>query len=174
MRRSLTVALLLLASAAFAPVPMAGADDPPVVILGPAPFVGPDVMIRADGSSAYVGADTNQQGRIEQRITSSQRAVSYVRVCANTTHGRMRVHGTGGGRTLRVRYRVGSRDVTRSVLAGSFRTASLRRSECARRIRVVGRLAPGATSGGHTLRIRATAPSGARDSVSTHVTVGSQ
>jgi hypothetical protein len=172
MRRSVTVVLLVVASVAFAPVPMAGADDPgPTVILGPAPFIGPDTMIRADGSTAYAGADTKGEGRIEQSITQFQRAVSYVRICANTTHGRMRVHGTSGGRNFTVKYRVGSRDVTRSVVAGTYRTPRLRSVDCARQIKVVARLKIGATSKGRTFRISATSPSGARDGVATHVTV---
>jgi hypothetical protein len=172
MRRSVTVVLLMVASIAFAPPPMAGADDPgPTVVLGPPPFAGPDAMIRADGSTAYVGADTNSQGRIEQAVTRSRRAISYVRICAHTTHGRMRVHGTGGSRSLAVKYRVGSRDVTRSVVAGSYRTRRLRSGECARQLRVVVRLEPGATSSGRTFRIRTTSPSSARDSVATQVSV---
>jgi hypothetical protein len=172
MRRSLTVVLLVIASTAFALVPTAGADDPgPTVILGPPPFDGPDAMIRADGSSDYAGAAAAGHGRIEQSITQFQRAVSYVRICANTTHGRMRVDGTAGGRSFTVKYRVGSRDVTRGVVAGTYRTRHLRRADCARQIKVVVRLELGATSNDRTFRIRATSPSGARDSVATQVTV---
>jgi hypothetical protein len=172
MRRSLTVVLVLLASMAFAPVPLAGADDPgPTVILGPPPFDGPDAMIRADGSGEYAGADAPGHGRIEQSITQFQRAVSYVRICANTTHGRMRVDGTSGGRNFTVKYRVGSRDVTRSVVAGTYRTRYLHSVDCARRVKVVLRPKLGTTSNGRTFRIRATSPSGARDSVATQVSV---
>jgi hypothetical protein len=172
MRRSVIVMLLALTSLTSAPLPMAGADDPgPTVILGEAPFAGPDAMIRAGGSSAYVGADTRQQGRIEQSITQSQRAVSSVRICAHASRGRMRVDGTGGGRSFRVQYRVGGRDVTRRVVAGSYHTRRLRSGACAATILVVVRLKHGATSHGRTQRIRATSPSGARDSVATHVTV---
>jgi hypothetical protein len=172
MRRLLTVVLIVVASVAFAPVPMAGADDPgPTVILGPPPFDGPDAMIRAHGSTEYAGAVAPGQGRIEQSITQFQRAVSYVRICANTTHGRMRVEGTSGGRNFTVRYRVGSRDVTRGVVAGTYRTRRLRSVDCARQVKVVVRLQLGATSNGRTFRIRATSPSGARDSVATHVSV---
>ena len=172
MLRSVTMTLLLFASVALAPLPMAGADEPgPTVILGPAPFVGPDAMIRADGSSAWVGADTHGQGRIEQSITQFQRAVSYVRICANTTSGRMRVEGTAGGQNFRVRYRVAGHDVTRSVVAGSYRIHRPRSGACASRLRVMVRLEPGATGHGRTVVIRATSRSGTRDSVSTHVAV---
>lgn len=171
MRRSVAVVLLVLASLALAPPP-AGADDPgPTVILGPAPFVGPDAMIRARQSSTYAGADSHGDARIEQSITRFQRAVSYVRICAGTTSGRMHVDGTGGGRSFRVTYRVGRHDVTHSVLAGSYRTRRLREGDCARVIKVVARLRTGAVSNGRTLQIRATSPSRARDSVSTHVAV---
>jgi len=172
MRRSATLALLVLASMWFAPLPMAGADDPgPVVILGPAPFVGPDAMIRAQESATYVGADSHGAGRIEQSITQFQRAVSYVRICAGTTSGRMRVDGTGGGRSFRVTYRVGRHDVTRKVVSGSYRTRRLHDGDCARVIKVVARLRTGRVSNGRTLQVRATSPSRARDSVSTHITV---
>jgi hypothetical protein len=172
MRRSLTAVLLVVASTAFAPVPTAGADDPgPTVILGPPPFIGPDAMIRGAGSTEYAGADTNSPARIEQSITQFERAVSYVRICANTTRGRMRVDGSTGGRNFHVKYRVGSRDVTRSVIAGTYRTSRLHRADCARQVKVVVRLKLWATSNGRTFRIRATDPAGARDSVATHVTV---
>lgn len=172
MRRSVTIALLVLASLSFAPLSPAGADDPgPTVILAPAPFEGPDAMIRAAGSSEWAGADSPGLGRIEQTITPSQRALSDVRVCANTTSGRMRVHGSAGGRNFVVRYRVGSHDVTRSVVAGSYHTRSLHGGACAPRIRVVARLRSGHSSPGRTLRIVTRSVSGARDSVATHVAV---
>jgi hypothetical protein len=172
MRRSLIAVLLVLASAAVVPPPPAGADDPgPVVILGPPPFAGPDAMIRADGSTAYVGAGTRGDGRIEQTITQFERAVSDVRICAHNTRGRVRVDGTAGGRSFRVKYRVAGHDVTRSVVAGSYRTRLLRDGDCARRIRVVVRLKPWSASDGRTFRIRAASPAGARDSVATDVQV---
>lgn len=171
MLRSLTIALLVLAGTAWGPVPIAGADEPgPTVILGPPPFVGPDAMIRADGSSTWVGADTHGDGRIDQSITQLGRAVSYVRICPNTTSGRMQVEGTDGGQSFRVRYRVSGHDVTRSVVTGSYRTPRLRNA-CAPRIRVVVRLKRGAVGHARTVVVRATSPSGTHDSVSTHVSV---
>ena len=172
MRRSLIGVLLALASVSVALAPPAGADDPgPTVILGPPPFAGPDAMIRAGGSTTYVGAGTRGGGRIEQTITQFGRAVSDVRICAHNTRGRMRVEGTAGGRNFRVKYRVAGRDVTRSVIAGSYRTPLLRDGACARRIRVVVRLKPWSVSDGRTFRIRAASPAGQRDSVTTDVRV---
>jgi hypothetical protein len=57
------------------------------------------------------------------------------------------------------------------VVAGTYRTRRLRSGDCARRLKVVVRLQPGATSNGRTFRVRATSPSGARDSVATQVSV---
>ena len=172
MRRALIAVLLVLASVAVAPAPPAGADDPgPTVILGPPPFAGPDAMIRAAGSAAYVGADSRGGGRIEQTITQFERAVSEVRICAHNTHGRMRVDGTAGGRSFRVKYRVAGRDVTRGIVAGSYRTPLLRDGACARRIHVTVRLKRWSVSNGRTFRILAVSPTGQRDSVATDVRV---
>ena len=172
MRRTVVAVLLALASLTLAPALPAGADDPgPTVILGPPPFAGPDAMIRADGSTTYVGAGTRGGGRIEQTITQFERAVSDVRICAHNTHGRMRVEGTAGGHSFRVKYRVAGRDVTRSIVAGSYRTRLLRDGTCARRIHVVVRLKRWSVSDGRTIRIRAVSPAGQRDSVATDVRV---
>jgi hypothetical protein len=172
MRRSLIALLLALASMSVAPAPPAVADDPgPTVILGPPPFAGPDAMIRADGSTTYAGAGTRGGGRIEQTITQFERAVSDIRICAHNTHGRMRVEGTSGGRSFRVKYRVAGRDVTRSIVAGTYRTRQLQDGTCARRIHVVVRLKPWTASDGRIFRIRAASPAGQRDSVATDVRV---
>jgi hypothetical protein len=181
MRRIVTVVLLavapVLAVGIVAGLPStAVADDPaPVVILGTPPVElrhGADAMIRRDGAQWYEGLRSrNSEQRIEQSITQFQRAVSFVRVCSVDVAGRMRVHGTAGGQSFRVRYRVGRHDVTRSVIAGSYRTRSLRSNACATRIRVIARLKAGAASNGRTFRIEATPSSGRSDTVSTHVTV---
>lgn len=176
MLRSMTVALLVIASATWGAVPMAAADDPqPVVDIGTPPAAlarGADAMIRADGSSGYVGGyERGGRQQVEQSITQFQRAVSYVRVCSVGVRGRMRVHGTGSTVNWRVKYRVGRQDVTRSVVAGTYRTSSLRRDGCARRIRVVASLQPGSGTYGHTFRIQARPTSGERDVVETRVSV---
>jgi hypothetical protein len=173
MRRLLTCALLALAALALGGSPTAVADDPPPVVLGPPPIsAGADAAIRADGSSELIGVSERGAGQqIEQTITQYQRARSSVRICSVGVTGRIRVHGTGSTVNWRVTYRVGHQDVTRAVVAGGYRTASLRSGGCARRIHVVARLQPLSGTYGRTFKVRVIPVSGERDVVSTRVTV---
>jgi hypothetical protein len=171
MRRIVTGVVLALA-ATLAPVHVAAADDPdPGVVLGPPPWVGVDAMIRADGASAYVGRAERGSGLIEQDVAPLERAVSYVRVCNHNVRGSIRVDGTSGGRAFRARYLVGRHDVTRSVVAGTYRTQRLGSNECAHRIRLVVRLRSGESDRARTFLVKAVGASGARDTVGTRVNV---
>lgn len=172
MRRTLTCVLLALVALSLGQGSAAVADDPPPIVLGPPPIpAGADAMIRADGSSEWIGVSARGSDQlIEQSISQFQRAVSFVRVCSVNVPGPVRLHGTGSTVNWRARYRLGHHDITRAVVAGSYR-ASLGRRGCTRRIRVVARLQPGSGTYSHTFKVRAIPVSGVRDVVATHVTV---
>jgi hypothetical protein len=168
-RVTVLTALVGSVSASFASGPA------PVVINdnGMVPFTGgADAMIRAANSSTYVGTGVRGKGQvIDQNIRQYGTAVSYVRGCNAGIRGPLRFRGPGSTLNWVVRYRIGSRDITRAVISkGGFGTGFLKKSEC-RRIQVRVHLVEFGDSYGHSVRVEVIPSSGVSDAVSTRVHV---
>lgn len=88
----------------------------------------PDLAIRPGSTRIWTGSDVYAPPQqIGQRLAATgSRAVSYVRVQNDgSTTEAVTVRGSAGTSAVRVRYFVGTTDVTRAVVAGTWRSRSL-------------------------------------------------
>lgn len=101
----------------------------PPPVTPPAPRFRPDAAVRvAGGSWVGVGTYAAASQRVTRVLKPRTRTATYtVRV---TNRGdatdALRLHGTSGSKAFKVVYLVAGRDVTKAVLAGTYRTTGLR------------------------------------------------
>jgi hypothetical protein len=140
--RSLVLAAVVaVTTALLSGGPAAGDDPPPPVVLGPPPLVGDvDVSVWQLGTTNGAGSAGELGGRMTvYLIKRHPKARNVVAVCNIAPNpNRFRVHGTEGNASFKVSYRRHRRNVTSTIIAGSYWTRRLHQNECVRiRMKVV-------------------------------------